>query len=76
MVEAVAKTKKITIEVEVPEGLEWLGGMAEEVVRRLVAYALLQAKASGKVDEEELIRAVEEAKARVWERVKHAYAGG
>ena len=68
-----ARTRKIVVEVEVPEGLEWLESVAEEFVRRLVAYALLQAKASGEVDEEELKQAVEEAKARVWERVKHAY---
>ncbi len=71
-----AGTKKIVVEVEVPEGLEWLGGVAEELVRRLVSYAILQAKAKGGVSDEELKRAVEEAKARVWERVKHAYTGG
>ena len=53
-----ARTRRIVIEMAMPEGLEWLGGVAEELVRRLVSYAILQAKA------------------RVWERVKHAYTGG
>lgn len=42
---AVARTRKVTIEVEVPEGLEWLGEVVREFAARLTAYAILQARA-------------------------------
>ena len=69
-------TKKVVIEVEVPEGMEWLGDVVREFAGRLSAYALLQSRATGGVSEEEVWRAVEEAREKVWERVKYAYTSG
>ena len=69
-------TKKVVIEVEVPEGMEWLGDVVREFAGRLSAYALLQSRAAGGVSEEEARRAVEEAREKVWERVKYAYTSG
>jgi len=66
-------TKKITIEVEVPEGFEWLGDVAKDLMEKLTAFTILQAKAPGKINEEDINKIVEEAKEKVWERVKHAY---
>ena len=66
-------TKKVTIEVEVPEGFEWLGDVAREFIGKLTAYAILQAKAQARLSDEEIQEMVEEARQRVWERVKHAY---
>ena len=68
------RTRRIVVEVEVPEGAEWIRGVVEDFAERLAAYVLLEAKArGGGMSEEELMRVVEEARARVWERVKHAY---
>ena len=64
--------RKITIEVEVPEGLEWLSEVIEGLSRRLAAYALLQAKAQARLDEEDIQRLAEEARRLVWERVRDA----
>ena len=66
-------TKKITIEVEVPEDLEWIGEVARNLVNRLTIYAILQAKAQAKLSDEEIQQIIDEARSRVWERVKHAY---
>ena len=66
-------TRKITIEVEVPEGLEWIGEVARNLVNRLTIYAILQAKAKAKLSDEEIQQIIDEARSKVWERVKHAY---
>ncbi len=58
-------TKKITIEVEVPEGLEWLSEVIEGLSRRLAAYALLQAKAQTQLNEEDIKRIAEEARQEI-----------
>ena len=65
--------KKIVVEVEIPEGMEWVKKVAQEIINKLIAYTLLQEKANGEIDEKEIERLVEEAKQQVWERVKYAY---
>ena len=55
-----------------PEGLEWLSEVIEGLSRRLAAYALLQAKAQARLDEEDIQRLAEEARRLVWERVRDA----
>ena len=69
-------TKRITVEVEVPEGSEWVADVVRDVAGRLVAYLLLEAKARAELSDEEITGMVREARKRVWERVKHEYTRG
>ena len=69
-------TRRVVVEVDVPEGMEWIAGMVEEMARRMTAYLLLEVKARGKVDDRVVAEAVEEARRRVWEMVRDAYTGG
>ncbi len=66
-------TKKITVEVEVPEGVEWVEGVVRDLANRVVAYILLESKARSSLGEEEILEIAREARRRVWERVKHEY---
>ncbi len=66
-------TRRITVEVEVPEGSEWVADVVRDVAGRLVAYLLLEAKARKELSDEEIASMVREARRRVWERVKHEY---
>ena len=65
--------RKVKIEVEVPEGLFNSEIELRDVVERMLAYLILQAKAKKGISDDEIAEIVREARKRVWERVKNAY---